>query len=205
LRRQGEERITLSYHRSRRTLGETQNEQTIALPHPLIGEVAKAQEAWRSNGNTRRLWNAAATLWTGHDENDWFGWLDIVENELRDLEPLQEFARKLRGENFTDALVGANSTLGSWLKAHFARLKDGDYFALVAYLDGAEARMQPLQDLRVAVRDKRHVATCLQFGPRFLHSTGQAYRGGRTPACFSRLRRSQLPISTFRAARRASA
>jgi transaldolase / glucose-6-phosphate isomerase len=103
---------------------------------------------------------------------------------LRDLEPLQEFARKLRGENFTDALVGANSTLGSWLKAHFARLKDGDYFALLAYLDGAEARMQPLQDLRVAVRDKKHVATCLQFGPRFLHSTGQAYKGGPNSGVF---------------------
>jgi transaldolase/glucose-6-phosphate isomerase len=35
-----------------------------------------------------------------------------------------------------------------------------------------------LQKLRHAVRDKKRVATCLEFGPRFLHSTGQAYKGG---------------------------
>src|SRR5207248_6932933 len=28
------------------------------------------------------------------------------------------------------------------------------------------------------VRDAKRVATCLGFGPRFLHSTGQAYKGG---------------------------
>jgi transaldolase/glucose-6-phosphate isomerase len=43
-----------------------------------------------------------------------------------------------------------------------------------------------LQDMRLAVRDKRHVATCAEFGPRFLHSTGQAYKGGPTAACFCR-------------------
>jgi len=30
----------------------------------------------------------------------------------------------------------------------------------------------------MGVRDTRRVATCLQFGPRFLHSTGQGYKGG---------------------------
>ena len=44
--------------------------------------------------------------------------------------------------------------------------------------------MQPLQELRTAVRDGKHVATCLQFGPRFLHSTGQAYKGGPNSGVF---------------------
>jgi transaldolase/glucose-6-phosphate isomerase len=34
------------------------------------------------------------------------------------------------------------------------------------------------------VRDRRHVATCLEFGPRFLHSTGQAYKGGPDSGVF---------------------
>ena len=37
---------------------------------------------------------------------------------------------------------------------------------------------------RHAVRDKKHVATCLGFGPRFLHSTGQAYKGGPNSGVF---------------------
>jgi len=34
------------------------------------------------------------------------------------------------------------------------------------------------------VRDQRHVATCAEFGPRFLHSTGQAYKGGPDSGVF---------------------
>ena len=37
---------------------------------------------------------------------------------------------------------------------------------------------------RQAVRDVRRVATCLEFGPRFLHSTGQAYKGGPNTGVF---------------------
>ncbi|HML08143.1 MAG TPA: bifunctional transaldolase/phosoglucose isomerase [Xanthobacteraceae bacterium] len=80
--------------------------------------------------------------------------------------------------------AGANSTLASWLKAHFARLNDGDYFAILAYLEHNEARLKPLRELRAAVRDNRRVATCLQIGPRFLHSTGQAYKGGPNSGVF---------------------
>jgi transaldolase/glucose-6-phosphate isomerase len=80
--------------------------------------------------------------------------------------------------------LGANATLESWLKAHFARLKGSDYFALLAYVDAAEARLQALQGLRAAVRDRKRIATCLQFGPRFLHSTGQAYKGGPNSGVF---------------------
>jgi transaldolase / glucose-6-phosphate isomerase len=80
--------------------------------------------------------------------------------------------------------LGAAATLESWLKAHFARLDDGDYFALIAYLDAAPVRLTALQSLRAAIRDRKHVATCLQFGPRFLHSTGQAYKGGPNTGVF---------------------
>ena len=41
-----------------------------------------------------------------------------------------------------------------------------------------------LQNLRMTVRDRKHVATCLGFGPRFLHSTGQAYKGGPNSGVF---------------------
>src|SRR2546425_11195489 len=41
-----------------------------------------------------------------------------------------------------------------------------------------------LQSMRRAVRDKKRVATCLGFGPRFLHSTGQAYKGGPNSGVF---------------------
>ena len=93
--------------------------------------------------------------------------------------------------------MGANATLESWLRAHFARLDDGDYFALLAYIDGDDARLQALQRLRTAVRDRKRVATCLQFGPRFLHSTGQAYKGGPNSGVFLQITAEPAPDLTI--------
>ena len=89
--------------------------------------------------------------------------------------------------------MGANATLESWLRAHFARLDDGDYFALLAYIDGDDARLQSLQGVRTAIRDRKRVATCLQFGPRFLHSTGQAYKGGPNSGVFLQITAEPAP------------
>jgi transaldolase / glucose-6-phosphate isomerase len=74
--------------------------------------------------------------------------------------------------------AGSNPSLVGYLKAHLRRLQPGDYFALLAYVEMNEAHEKQLQAIRHAVRDRTRVATCLGFGPRFLHSTGQAYKGG---------------------------
>jgi transaldolase/glucose-6-phosphate isomerase len=80
--------------------------------------------------------------------------------------------------------AGANGSLGSWIKAHLSRPGSGDYFALLAYIARDGASIDTLQKMRLAVREKRHVATCAEFGPRFLHSTGQAYKGGPDSGVF---------------------
>ncbi len=80
--------------------------------------------------------------------------------------------------------AGANGDLASWLKAHLARSGRGDYVALLAYIERDDAHIDSLQHMRLAVRDTRHVATCAEFGPRFLHSTGQAYKGGPDSGVF---------------------
>ena len=80
--------------------------------------------------------------------------------------------------------AGADGGIESWLKAHFARIGAGDYFAILAYLSHDEKNAGRLQRWRVTLRDRRHVATCLEFGPRFLHSTGQAYKGGPDSGVF---------------------
>ena len=80
--------------------------------------------------------------------------------------------------------VVAERSLSGYLKAHLNRLAVGDYFALLAYIEMSEAHEQALQSARHIVRDSRRVATCLGFGPRFLHSTGQAYKGGPNTGVF---------------------
>src|SRR6266511_1961065 len=80
--------------------------------------------------------------------------------------------------------VGRKASLVSYLQAHVNRLMPGDFFAVLAYLEMNHAHTETLQALRHAVRDAKHVATCLGFGPRFLHSTGQAYKGGPNSGVF---------------------
>jgi transaldolase / glucose-6-phosphate isomerase len=80
--------------------------------------------------------------------------------------------------------AGADGTLESWLRAHFSRVHADDYVALLAYIERNDDHIDVLQGARLAVRDQRHVATCAEFGPRFLHSTGQAYKGGPDSGVF---------------------
>ncbi|MGB8131019.1 MAG: bifunctional transaldolase/phosoglucose isomerase [Candidatus Angelobacter sp.] len=81
-------------------------------------------------------------------------------------------------------LVGADRSLTGFLRAHLSQFNPGDYMALLGYIQMNSAHEEALQAIRHAVRDRKHVATCLGFGPRFLHSTGQAYKGGPNTGVF---------------------
>jgi transaldolase/glucose-6-phosphate isomerase len=90
------------------------------------------------------------------------------------------------GKNAADlaAATGSDRSLKNYLRAHLARLGAGDYFALLGYVEMNAEHESLMQALRMTVRDRKHVATCLGFGPRFLHSTGQAYKGGPNSGVF---------------------
>jgi transaldolase/glucose-6-phosphate isomerase len=85
----------------------------------------------------------------------------------------------------TEALLAAGDrSLVGLLKAHLQRLGEGDYFAVLAYVAMTRAHEDAMQGFRHLVRDRKRVATCLGFGPRFLHSTGQGYKGGPNTGVF---------------------
>ncbi len=70
------------------------------------------------------------------------------------------------------------------MKAHLARAGANDYVALLAYVERTPSRIALLNTLRGKIRDAKHVATVAGFGPRFLHSTGQTYKGGPNSGVF---------------------
>jgi len=83
----------------------------------------------------------------------------------------------------TEALKNGKS-FGEILKTHLARAGAGDYFALLGYITMNAENESALQATRHLVRDTKRIATVLGFGPRFLHSTGQAYKGGPNSGVF---------------------
>jgi glucose-6-phosphate isomerase len=76
------------------------------------------------------------------------------------------------------------NTMAGYLRAHLNQIHPGDYFAALAFLPMFPEHEAAIQRLRHKVRDKKRVATCLGFGPRFLHSTGQDYKGGPNTGVF---------------------
>ena len=80
--------------------------------------------------------------------------------------------------------AGGEKSLAGYIKAHLNRISPGDYLAVLGYIQMNAEHEKSLQAIRHAVRDKKHIATCLGFGPRFLHSTGQAYKGGPNSGVF---------------------
>ncbi len=81
----------------------------------------------------------------------------------------------------------AEESLEGYLRAHLDRLGERDYLALLAFLPMTAVHERALTEIRRVVRDRRRVATCAGFGPRFLHSTGQAYKGGPNSGVFVQL------------------
>jgi transaldolase/glucose-6-phosphate isomerase len=106
-----------------------------------------------------------------------------AETPILTADGISLFADERNGARLT-AAVGANRSLAGYIKALLDQLTGGDYLALLAYIEMNGAHAETLTSIRRSVRDRRRVATCLGFGPRFLHSTGQAYKGGPNTGVF---------------------
>jgi hypothetical protein len=232
-----------------------------SLPESLAASAKSALAEWQSGGKVKRLWDRDASLWTGEEESQWLGWLDIVDEPLAEHHQLPQFAMDVHRRGFEHVLLlgmggsslcpevlrmtfgriphypelhvldstdpaqvrafehaldipgrlpaekpiledsgiklftddrnaaelaksaGEKSLVG-YLKAHLDRIHTGDYFAVLGYIQMNTEHEQSLETVRHAVRDKKRAATCLGFGPRFLHSTGQAYKGGPNSGVF---------------------
>lgn len=70
------------------------------------------------------------------------------------------------------------------LLSHAAKSR---YLAVMAYLRQTSEMDRALRKLRRKVSETYRIATTLGYGPRFLHSTGQLYKGGKNTGLFFQL------------------
>jgi transaldolase / glucose-6-phosphate isomerase len=80
--------------------------------------------------------------------------------------------------------IEGEKSLKKYLESHLAHVQENDYFAILAYIERDAENQKLIQEIRQKVFDSKLVATCVGFGPRFLHSTGQAYKGGSNDGVF---------------------
>ncbi len=80
------------------------NPQTLSLPRDLEDDLRRLCDQWEQRGNLQRLWSGDASLWTGAGEENWLGWLRIVDQQLGDIARLRALAADIRGR-YTDAIL----------------------------------------------------------------------------------------------------
>ena len=103
---------------------------------------------------------------------------DIVENFIGDIH-MGDAEVEL-----SECMKGAE-TIKESLRNLFASIQPGDFFALNAFLPyTGEWRRESLENIRHAVAEKLGVVSCLEVGPRYLHSTGQLQKGGANNGVF---------------------
>lgn len=117
------------------------NPQTYRLPPDLQEQVARALDRWESDDGSTRLWLRDASLWTGGDESEWLGWLDLVERQVRDREHLEGVGRDVREAGFTHALLlgmGGSSLCPAVLAQTFGRIAGHPELLVLDSTDPAE-------------------------------------------------------------------
>jgi transaldolase/glucose-6-phosphate isomerase len=98
---------------------------------------------------------------------------------------VRETGMSLHVDARNQKLLGAHPpSVVAYIEAFLSLLRPGDYFALLAFIEMNSEHRAALEAIRAIVRDRKKVATSVGFGPRFLHSTGQAHKGGPNTGVF---------------------
>ena len=116
----------------------------------------------------------------------------VVLDILRDGQPEPDFVQDFTDEvqmgevevRLSPCFKDCTDVSGA-LRALFACIQPGDYFAINAFLPfTGEGRREALEIIRHAVAERRKTVSCLEVGPRYLHSTGQLQKGGPNNGVF---------------------
>lgn len=138
-------------------------------------------------------WEAATSVAGAVLAIDPFDEPNVQESKDRTAKILEEFQAKGRMPVGTARLSesgielyadGASSPtistqkIAETLRAFFAQRKPGDYVSLLAYVDRNDSSAAPLGAIREALARRLGLPVLLGYGPRYLHSIGQLYKGG---------------------------
>jgi glucose-6-phosphate isomerase len=145
------------------------------------------------------LWEIAAAFAGWRLGIDPFDQPNVQESKDATKELLASFARdgklqeqtQLATDNvltvYADDSSLAAGSVAEVVKAHLARVKAGDYVALLDYFEESDEHDRLVQQIRTHLRDATRCATTTGYGPRFLHSTGQLHKGGSDAGVFLQL------------------
>jgi len=107
-----------------RTAGAVTRQQA-SLPASMESQIDATLASWQEQDKVARLWQRDPGLWTGADEGQWLGWLDIVAQIRDQISSMEELAREVAKEGYTHCLLlgmGGSSLCPEVLKRTFGAL-----------------------------------------------------------------------------------
>jgi transaldolase / glucose-6-phosphate isomerase len=112
--------------------------------------------------------------------------LEVNPFDQPDVEAAKVVTRRLAGEYEKTGTLSDDEPQvhAGAITSLLDQLREGDYFAILAFIEMNRENQSALDSIRGFVRDRRKVATTVGFGPRYLHSTGQAHKGGPNSGVF---------------------
>lgn len=102
---------------------------------------------------------------------------DVESSKKRTKEIIDQLAK---GQNTDDALAVSSLEITQFIAA----IQPGDYVAILSFLDETNDNGELLAALKTALEQKTSAPTLVQTGPRYLHSTGQLFKGGKNNGHF---------------------
>jgi transaldolase/glucose-6-phosphate isomerase len=92
--------------------------------------------------------------------------------------------RELEAKNNLPLINIIKGNLNHELTSFLHKIKPHDYLAILSYLDNNDINQELLNAICLAIASKKNVPMIVQVGPRYLHSTGQAFKGGKNNGHF---------------------
>lgn len=77
----------------------------FVLPAELRGAVDLAVADWNANNKVARFWRKDPSLWTRDGEENWLGWMNIVEREQKDLAAFAALAADVKTSGYQSVLL----------------------------------------------------------------------------------------------------
>ena len=77
----------------------------IAVSSDLRGAVDAAAADWQANHKVERFWQKDPSLWTRDGEEQWMGWIDIVERQQKDLPAFAELGGDVESSDFQSVVL----------------------------------------------------------------------------------------------------
>ncbi len=89
--------------------------------------------------------------------------------------------------------LGRPDSVEAAIEAFLGLARPGEYMALLTYIARSKQQEAWVTDMRRMLRDATHLPVLQGYGPRYLHSIGQLYKGGPPAGLFIQVTHSPSP------------